>query len=97
LQAEVSACVLELANVLFCALAVHYLVFLSSSISSKLSVRFCLFTLGGNGKAMVRAAVLTSIFTIYKRTKICNTNLVFTSIPGMHYEPMLWVVSIISI
>src|SRR5690554_8032985 len=48
LQAEASACVSGLANVLFCALAVHYIVFLFLSLSSKLSVRFCLFTLTAN-------------------------------------------------
>jgi hypothetical protein len=48
LQAEASACVSELANVLFCALAVYYIVFFLS-LSSKLSVRFCLFTLTANG------------------------------------------------
>jgi hypothetical protein len=49
LQAEASACVSGLANVLFCALAVHYFFFLS--LSSKLSVRFCLFTLTANGSS----------------------------------------------
>jgi hypothetical protein len=38
LQAEASACVSGLANVLFCALAFHYLVFISLSLCSKLSV-----------------------------------------------------------
>jgi hypothetical protein len=37
------------AKVLFCALAVHYIVFLFLSFSSKLSIRFSVFfTLGGN-------------------------------------------------
>ena len=49
LQAEASACVSGLANVQFCAWAVHYFVFLFLSLSSKLSVRFCLFTLTANG------------------------------------------------
>jgi hypothetical protein len=37
LQAEASACVSGLANVLFCALAVHFIVFLFCLFSSKLS------------------------------------------------------------
>jgi hypothetical protein len=37
LQAEASACVSGLANVQFCALAVHYFVFFFLSLSSKLS------------------------------------------------------------
>jgi hypothetical protein len=37
LKAEASACVSGLANVQFCALAVHYFVFLFLSLSSKLS------------------------------------------------------------
>jgi hypothetical protein len=49
LQAEASACVSGLANVQFCAWAVHYFVFLFLSLSSKLSVRFGLFTLTANG------------------------------------------------
>jgi hypothetical protein len=36
--------------VLFSAWAVHYIVFLFLSLSSKLSVRSGLFTLGGNRK-----------------------------------------------
>ena len=48
LQAEASACVSGLANVQFCALAVHYIVFLFLSLSSKLSVRFSLFALTAN-------------------------------------------------
>jgi len=48
LQAEASACVSGLANVLFCAFAVHFIVFLFLSISSKLSA-VAFFTLGGNG------------------------------------------------
>jgi hypothetical protein len=55
LQAEASACVSELANVLFCALAFHFFFFFLS-LSSKLSVRFCLFTLTANGLGLcVRA------------------------------------------
>jgi len=52
LQAEASACVSGLANVQFCAWAVHYIVFLFMSFSSKLSVRFGLFTLTANGLAL---------------------------------------------
>jgi hypothetical protein len=37
LQAEASVCVLGLANVLFCALAVHFIVFSFLSLCSKLS------------------------------------------------------------
>ena len=48
LQAEASACVSGLANVQFCAWAVYFFLFLS--LSSKLSVRFCLFTLTANGR-----------------------------------------------
>ena len=45
MQAEVSACVSGLANVLFCAWAVHYFDFLFLSLSSKLSGRFGLLHL----------------------------------------------------
>jgi len=48
LQAEASACVSGLANVQFCAWAFHYFDFFFLSLSSKLSVRFCLFTLTAN-------------------------------------------------
>jgi hypothetical protein len=48
LQAEVSACVSGLANVQFCAWAVHFFVFPYLSLSSKLSA-VSIFTLGGNG------------------------------------------------
>jgi hypothetical protein len=53
LQAEASACVSGLANVQFCAWAVHYFVFLFLSLSSKLYVRFGLLhlavTVGASG------------------------------------------------
>ena len=43
LQAEASACVSGLANVLFCALAVHYLVLFFLSFSNKLSTSISVF------------------------------------------------------
>jgi len=46
-QAEASACISGLANVLFCEWVVHYFVFL---LVAKLSVGSVFFTLGGNGK-----------------------------------------------
>ena len=48
LQAVALACMSGLVNVQFCALALHYFVFFQS-LSSKLSVRVCLFTLTANG------------------------------------------------
>jgi len=48
LQAEASACVSGLANVLF--LSVGNFHFSILSLCSKLSAIVCLFTLGGNGK-----------------------------------------------
>ena len=52
LQAEASACVSRLANVQFCGSAVRYFVFLFLSLSSKLSVVSCLFTLVHNVSAL---------------------------------------------
>ena len=47
LQAVALACMSGLVNVQLCALALHYFVFFQS-LSSKLSVRVCLFTLTAN-------------------------------------------------
>ena len=51
LKAEASVCVSGLANVQFCAWAVHYIVFFFLSLCSKLSA-VSFFTLGGNVEYM---------------------------------------------
>src|SRR5690554_7363826 len=76
LQAEASACVSGLANVLFCALAVHYIVFLFLSLSSKLSVRFCLFTLTDRKSTRLNSShvrISYAVFCLKKKKNYLTT------------------------
>jgi len=74
LQAEVSACVLGLANVLFCAWA---FIICFSFLVANCQLFFCLFTLGGNGwRLCVRAGFYHQTFLRsrnFKFTKNCHT------------------------
>ncbi|MDY0280523.1 MAG: hypothetical protein RBR35_08170, partial [Salinivirgaceae bacterium] len=54
---EASACVSGLVNVQFCVSAVHFVVFLFLSLSSKLSVWYCLLHLAVTAKYMQMWAI----------------------------------------